>query len=132
MMMVMVVQVLLLFMSSLALAESRRSVGGVSNNEESADGTPKKRRSASVKSQVQKGPSYEDLAAATQLQVINRQRTFLEQWVAALGKEEDMKEGRFTKAIGQTWTGDDYFNSYNRKVNSFLIRRHELRAQAFC
>jgi len=62
------------------------------------------------------GPAYEDVMTAAQSQFIRRQRIFLERWIAALSKEEDMQEGRFVKTIEQSWSGDDYFNSYNRKV----------------
>jgi len=73
------------------------------------------------------GPAYEDVMTAAQSQFIRRQRIFLERWIAALSKEEDMQEGRFIKTIEQSWSGDDYFNSYNRKVlclSRMDARRH--------
>ena len=66
----------------------------------------------------------EDVITVAQVQFMNQQRMFLEKWIIWLKTQEDMKQNKFQKEIGREWTGDDYFNAYNRRMSLFAEAAH--------
>ena len=85
------------------------------------DGSSGKKKSSR---EPKKNKLVEDVISVAQVQFMTQQRVFVEKWITWLKNQEDMKQNKFQKEIGREWTGDDYFNAYNRRMSLFAEAAH--------